>query len=624
MLENTQKRIVINAGHDDHDPGKVMGVNTESNETKKIRDELVKILNEMTDIEVLVVPDNLDLVKSIAWANKKITSRADGLCLDIHLNAASLKEARGAETFYAAGSKTGTDLAIAKALAESISTEMGIPNRGAKPDTDTFVGSLGWLRQTKGEATLVEICFMTNPTDWAILKQEGGHRKAAMGIAKGLAELWNIELVAPAPITPPAPTPEPEKPEPKNWLMALLSFIASILNIYSGRTEEEIASVMEAYEDEILAKKNVVGVGIGHKNREGELSMVVLVNKKVESSALSEEDMIPKEINGIPTDVIEVGEFEPLAGVHSEKHRPVHGGTSAIWVGGTACTLGAIVYKDGEAYAFQNTHCANPHWKGAKLGDKIIQPSPNDGGSKTRDVIGVSSDYEPLILDGETINYFDSALVKLNVEATPLFLEGLGDIEAKPATVKPGDQVWKSGRTTGVQTSNVLATGVTMVCNYGDAYGRGKFKDQVVVMNTDKYFTAGGDSSSLVVNNDRQPVGQIFAGSSTTATFSPIIPIMQRFGFTFDPEGLETPPEPAPEGVGYMALAQDGEELFMMPIPETIQPGMQVETQYAMNVRTSSEIADNKMLVIPAGSVVEILEKPTSNQGYVWAKVKIK
>jgi N-acetylmuramoyl-L-alanine amidase len=606
ILQKHKRRVVINAGHDDHDPGKVVGEYTESTETKLIRNEVIRLLEEHTDFEVHSVPDDLSLIESIKWANELVPTKSDGLLLDIHLNAFNTKSARGSESFYSANDTTDTSYLIAEVLTEQVSEAMDIPNRGAKPDTDTFVGSLGWVRQTKGEASLIEVCFMTNPQDWAALKMEGGYTRAATGIVTAILAMWGEKFEI----------EEPDKEEEKTGFFAFLSWFATFLNIWAGNNMADVQRLKEAYEEDLLSKKNVLGVGVGEKA--GETAVAVLVEKKEALAELKLGDIIPAEIEGVKTDVIEIGEQTPMACTHCDKERPVHGGLSAIWTEGTACTLGAIVYKDGKAYGLQNTHCANPHWKGAKIGDAIMQPSPNDGGDKKKDIIGKSSDYEALKLDGKSINYFDTALVDLEVEATPLFLEGLGAFEPEPRDVKVGDQVWKSGRTTGVQTSKVLAVNVTMICNYGDEYGRGLFRNQIVVENTGKYFTAGGDSSSLVINNDRHPVGQIFAGSSRTATLSPIRPIMERFQFTFDPEGKVNSSD------GYMALAEEGKELYMMPVPETIQPGMVVETQYAMNFRDQNSITGNKKKVLPKGTRVEIIGSTTRNDGYVWAKVRIK
>lgn len=81
-------------------------------------------------------------------------------------------------------------------------------------------------------------------------------------------------------------------------------------------TEEEIKAIKAKHEKEILAKKNVVGVGIGYKEVGGQKtdqpSLVVMVKKKVPPSELTSEDLIPSEIEGVVTDVKEVGEIVAL------------------------------------------------------------------------------------------------------------------------------------------------------------------------------------------------------------------------------------------------------------------------------------------------------------------------
>ena len=80
---------------------------------------------------------------------------------------------------------------------------------------------------------------------------------------------------------------------------------------------EEIRAVKERHEDDLLKKKNVVGLGIGYKEVEGletdQLSLVVMVRKKELPSQLEAADLIPAEIEGIPVDVKEVGEIVALS-----------------------------------------------------------------------------------------------------------------------------------------------------------------------------------------------------------------------------------------------------------------------------------------------------------------------
>ena len=67
---------------------------------------------------------------------------------------------------------------------------------------------------------------------------------------------------------------------------------------------------------DLLSKRNVVGVGLGYKVSEGistgELSLLVSVTHKADISALAAEDLVPKLLGGVKTDVIETGKFRAL------------------------------------------------------------------------------------------------------------------------------------------------------------------------------------------------------------------------------------------------------------------------------------------------------------------------
>jgi hypothetical protein len=76
---------------------------------------------------------------------------------------------------------------------------------------------------------------------------------------------------------------------------------------------ERVSSVKEAFKEDLLAKPNVIGVGVGLREREGELTdeivLVVLVTKKLPRTEIEANDLIPTEIEGVPIDVQEVGEI---------------------------------------------------------------------------------------------------------------------------------------------------------------------------------------------------------------------------------------------------------------------------------------------------------------------------
>ncbi len=71
--------------------------------------------------------------------------------------------------------------------------------------------------------------------------------------------------------------------------------------------------VREAALGDLMRKANVVGVGVGFRMQRGqrtkEVVLVVMVDSKVPLTDLRSADVIPKEIDGVPVDVQETGEF---------------------------------------------------------------------------------------------------------------------------------------------------------------------------------------------------------------------------------------------------------------------------------------------------------------------------
>jgi hypothetical protein len=69
----------------------------------------------------------------------------------------------------------------------------------------------------------------------------------------------------------------------------------------------------DTYETYLLGLPNVVGVGVGLRMRRGkptgEVALVVMVNKKVPAVELAPNSLIPTELDGIPVDVMEVGDL---------------------------------------------------------------------------------------------------------------------------------------------------------------------------------------------------------------------------------------------------------------------------------------------------------------------------
>ena len=76
---------------------------------------------------------------------------------------------------------------------------------------------------------------------------------------------------------------------------------------------DHIRQVKQAYEGQLLRMANVVGVGIGLQLQGGvrtnNPALLVMVRKKLPAELLAQSDLIPREIEGIPVDVQEVGDI---------------------------------------------------------------------------------------------------------------------------------------------------------------------------------------------------------------------------------------------------------------------------------------------------------------------------
>ena len=79
---------------------------------------------------------------------------------------------------------------------------------------------------------------------------------------------------------------------------------------------DRVREVQRVHEKELLTKANVVGVGLGLRRCGGQLTddvaLVVMVRRKVPSTQLAPDDVIPSEIDGVPVDVQVMGTLDAL------------------------------------------------------------------------------------------------------------------------------------------------------------------------------------------------------------------------------------------------------------------------------------------------------------------------
>jgi hypothetical protein len=80
-----------------------------------------------------------------------------------------------------------------------------------------------------------------------------------------------------------------------------------------NRQVQHASEVQEKYADALMRLPHVVGIGVGFIMRGGErmseVGLIVMVDTKLPRAQLAEEDMIPRELDGVRVDVQETGVF---------------------------------------------------------------------------------------------------------------------------------------------------------------------------------------------------------------------------------------------------------------------------------------------------------------------------
>jgi N-acetylmuramoyl-L-alanine amidase len=160
--------LIFSIGHSDRDPGAVASGTTEHLEVKNI---VSRATTQLLDLgySVWVIPTNLSLIQKINWVNQN--ARPDDFLIAVHLNAVSNSSATGTETWYLLGSDRGKS--FARVLQSELVKVLALRDRGVKGDRSNQDGRLGIIRDTKVPAWLLELGFVSNPTDLNAVRERG-------------------------------------------------------------------------------------------------------------------------------------------------------------------------------------------------------------------------------------------------------------------------------------------------------------------------------------------------------------------------------------------------------------------------------------------------------------------
>ncbi|MDX1662097.1 MAG: PKD domain-containing protein, partial [Gemmatimonadota bacterium] len=344
---------------------------------------------------------------------------------------------------------------------------------------------------------------------------------------------------------------------------AILAVLALVLTLSFGCTVEspdspidpdrsavtagqgpDIAAAIRAQEKftpALLARSGVVGTGVGLTAGVPTVRIFLATHRAGAG--------LPTRLDDVPVSFAVTGLF--WAGSDpTTRQRPAPVGYSIGHPDITAGTLGArVVDGSGNVLILSNNHViANSN--DAAIGDPTYQPGPYDGGTSA-DSLAWLSDFEPIDFSGgeNTMDAGVASTVTDNVSASTPTDDGYGT----PSSQIYGDGddngffddvgalvglgVMKYGRTTGLTIGEVTEINVTVtVCYEGFAIFCSKsatFVDQIGI--GDGTFSDGGDSGSLIVSQSgANPVGLLFAGSSSRTIANRIDLVLDRFGVTVD------------------------------------------------------------------------------------------
>ena len=301
---------------------------------------------------------------------------------------------------------------------------------------------------------------------------------------------------------------------------------------------DKIINTQENHNDELLDKQGVEGTAVGEKwengKPTGQQAILVFVQKKHSHrsivdpntlTAFSAQDLVPSQIDGIPTDVIEVG-LITKQNSYKTKVRPLQPGFSCGHGLSTAGTIGGIFLdKNGKPVILSNNHViANEN--NAAVGDIIYQPGPADMPKNRSNIIGNLHKFVKIKshnnLQDSAIAYLDQSLI-LSDSIYDIY-PGINQRLQGFSHAQVGQMVQKCGRTTGYTTGRVVGLNASFSIQYD--FGMARFNKCLVLSAMSK----GGDSGSIIQDMQGNAVGLLFAGSDRVTIANPIDIVQRHYG----------------------------------------------------------------------------------------------
>lgn len=221
------------------------------------------------------------------------------------------------------------------------------------------------------------------------------------------------------------------------------------------------------------------------------------------------------------------------------RHRPVLCGSSIGNIAITAGTCGCVVTKAGKKLWLSNAHvfCEDPRKDVSKQERRVSQPGKYDNPNWENNLVGNLVSH--VVIQPDKINFVDCAICEPYSDnlVDPNILE-IG-IPVGVTTPTVNMEVIKSGRTSGLSKGKVISLNATIRVSYGEFTAT--FTEQIISTS----ISSPGDSGSVVLTNDKNVVGLLFAGSDTNTIINPIANVLKPLGIQlYLGDGEEPPAKP--------------------------------------------------------------------------------
>ncbi|TAV14753.1 trypsin-like peptidase domain-containing protein [Rhizobium ruizarguesonis] len=272
-------------------------------------------------------------------------------------------------------------------------------------------------------------------------------------------------------------------------------------------TQYEADQALAQHEHMLLGNDNVIYAAVVSDH--GEWLIEVGVHRFTETmppEALSLADPVATGADEERSRIkIRVVQAEPPHLTYRDRVRPLTGGNSlgnedVEGIGTLGCIIGLRNYPD----RLFGLTCHHVLFTTGKVGDAVVQPAIADSGSIANDRIGA-------ITWGKVDQVVDVAIVEVNKDESSLMtMHGANNTTYKIKGIGNAiewTRVWKVGRSTN-STSGIVKSVNASVNIDGQSYSSQLMVDQIMV--------EGGDSGSIVTDQNNIFVGLLFAGAPAT------------------------------------------------------------------------------------------------------------